>query len=160
MAEPVEPIQKRRLLRMTVAHYRQPNVSEEDFHHWVTEKHATQAAKLHAKNGIEGFSIYFAPKSFRNATAELNAKRGSPWVVRDYDAQVEFLFRDMETFYKGASDPDFQALQAEEEPFISGIHAEISIGWIETYVSEGRVVNVGDDGKPMYPTFKESNVAP
>lgn len=57
MAEPVEPIQKRRLLRMTVAHYRQPNVSEEDFHHWVTEKHATQAAKLHAKNGIEGFSI-------------------------------------------------------------------------------------------------------
>lgn len=52
-----EPIQKKRLLRMTVAHYRQPNVSEEDFYQWVTEQHASRAAKLHAKNGIEGFSI-------------------------------------------------------------------------------------------------------
>lgn len=52
-----EPIQKRRLLRMTVAHYRQPNVSEEDFYQWVTEQHASRAAKLHAKNGIEGFAI-------------------------------------------------------------------------------------------------------
>lgn len=55
-----EPIQKRRLLRMTVAHYRQPNVSEEDFYQWVTEQHAARAAKLHAKNGIEGFSIVSA----------------------------------------------------------------------------------------------------
>jgi hypothetical protein len=52
-----EPLQKKRLLRMTVAHYRQPNVSEEDFYQWVTEQHAARAAKLHAKNGIEGFSI-------------------------------------------------------------------------------------------------------
>ncbi|ORY71789.1 uncharacterized protein BCR38DRAFT_331970 [Pseudomassariella vexata] len=160
MPEPAEPIQKKRLLRMTVAHYRQPHVSEEDFHRWVTEQHAVRAAKLHAKNGIEGFSIYFAPKPFRDMTAELNAKRGRPWVVRDYDAQVEFFFRDMETFYKGASDPDFQALQAEEEPFISSIHAEISIGWIETYVSDGKVVNIGEDDKPNYPAFQESQVAP
>ncbi|KND88297.1 hypothetical protein TOPH_07100 [Tolypocladium ophioglossoides CBS 100239] len=160
MIEPAEPIQKRRLLRMTVAHYRQPHVSEEDFHRWVTEEHAARAAKLHAKNGIEGFSIYFAPKSFRDATAEINAKRGNPWVVRDYDAQVEFLFRDLETFYKGAADPDFQALQAEEAPFISGIHAEISIGWVETYVSDGTVVNIREDGKPNYPAFKELNATP
>lgn len=55
-----EPIQKRRILRMTIAHYRQPDVSEEDFHRWVTEQHAARAAKLHAKNGIEGFSIVSA----------------------------------------------------------------------------------------------------
>ncbi|KAL8721660.1 MAG: hypothetical protein Q9225_001709 [Loekoesia sp. 1 TL-2023] len=160
MVEPAEPIQKRRLLRMTVAHYRQPHVSEEDFHRWVTEQHAARGAKLHAKNGIEGYSIYFAPKSFRGMTAQLNAKRGNPWVVRDYDAQVEFLFRDMETFYKGASDPEFESLQAEEEPFISGIHAEISIGWIETYVSDGKVVNFREDGKPNHPAFEELNVPP
>lgn len=93
-------------------------------------------------------------------TAQLNAQRGGPWVVRDYDAQVEFLFRDMETFYKGASDVDFQALQAEEGAFISGIHAEISIGWVETYVSDAKVVNVGEDGKPTYPAFSEASVAP
>ncbi|KAL8909686.1 MAG: hypothetical protein Q9171_004931 [Xanthocarpia ochracea] len=104
-------------------------------------------SKLHAKNGIEGFSIYFAPKSFREMTTKLNDQRSNPWVVRDYDAQVEFLFRDMETFYKGASDPGFQSLQAKEEPFISGIHAEVSIGWIETYVNDGKVVNIREDGE-------------
>ncbi|KAI4235749.1 MAG: hypothetical protein LQ349_002952 [Xanthoria aureola] len=160
MALPSGPIQEKRLLRMTVAHYRQPHVSEEDFHRWVTEQHATRAAKLHAKNGIEGFSMYFAPQSFREMTTKLNTQRGNPWVVRDYDAQVEFLFRDMETFYKGASDLDFQALQAEEGPFISGIHAEISIGWIETYVSDGHVVNIREDGKPDYPAFMELSVPP
>ncbi|KAJ5400906.1 hypothetical protein N7465_011395 [Penicillium sp. CMV-2018d] len=155
-----EPIQKRRLLRMTVAHYRQPNVSEEDFYQWVTEQHAARAAKLHAKNGIEGFSIFFAPKSFRDFTAELNQMRGGPWRVRDFDAQVEFLFRDMETFYKGAADADFQALQKEEAPFISGEGAEISIGWVETYVSEGKVINLDETGKPTFPAFNEMSKRP
>ena len=73
---------------------------------------------------------------------------------------MEFLFRDMEAFFRGASDPEFQALQAEEEPFISGIHAEVSLGWVETYVSDGKVVNISEDGKPDFPAFKELSVAP
>ena len=93
-------------------------------------------------------------------TAQLNAERGSPWVVREHDAQVEFFFRDMETFYKGASDPEFQALRAEEEPFVSGHHAEVSIGWVETYVSDGKVVNIGENGRPDYPAFAQLSVAP
>jgi hypothetical protein len=60
-----EPLQKKRLLRMTVAHYRQSNVSEENFYQWVTEQHAARAAKLHAKNGIEGFSIVSTRSSRR-----------------------------------------------------------------------------------------------
>ena len=103
---------------------------------------------------------YFTPRSFRDAAQGLNAKRGNPWIVRDYDAQVEFLFRDMDTFYKGAADPDFQALQAEEAPFVSGIHAEVSIGWVQTYVKDGKIVNVCDDGKADYPGFKELSVSP
>lgn len=86
--------------------------------------------------------------------------RGNPWRIRDFDAQVEFLFRDMETFYKGAADADFQALQAEEGPFISGEGAEISIGWIETYVSDGKVVNFDEAGKPTFPAFTEMSKAP
>ncbi|KAF4170659.1 hypothetical protein CNMCM8694_004502 [Aspergillus lentulus] len=40
------------------AKYRQPNVSEEEFYHWATEQHAARAAKLHAKDGMQGFSIF------------------------------------------------------------------------------------------------------
>jgi hypothetical protein len=97
-------------------------------------------------------------------TAKLNALREShgqrPWVIRQHDAQVEFFFRDMETFYKGAADPDFQALQAEEGAFISGIHAEVSIGWVETFVSDGQIVNISDANESTYPPFKEVGIAP
>lgn len=64
----------------------------------------------------------------------------------------------METLYKGASDVDLQALKAEEEPFISGIHAEISIGWMERYVSGGRVVNIrGLEGRQIQVQIPKSD---
>lgn len=81
-------------------------------------------------------------------------------MIRQHDAQVEFFFRDMETFFRGAADPDFQALQAEEEPFISSIHAEVSIGWVETYVQNGQVVHISDANVSQYPPFEEIGVAP
>jgi hypothetical protein len=62
MAASAELLSKKRLLRMTVAHYKQPHVSDEDFHRWVTQKHAVPVARLHAKNGIEGFNIVCIPR--------------------------------------------------------------------------------------------------
>lgn len=50
-------IQKRRLLRLTLAHYRQADCSEEDLHRFVTVEHAAQAAKIHARHGVEGYAI-------------------------------------------------------------------------------------------------------
>jgi len=57
MAVSAEPLQKSRLLRLTVSHYRPSHISEEEFRRFVTEEHAVQAAKLHAKNGIEDYSV-------------------------------------------------------------------------------------------------------
>lgn len=97
-------------------------------------------------------------------TSKLNDIREShgqtSWVIRSHDAQVEFLFRDMETFFRGAADPDFQALQAEEEAYISDAKAEISIGWIETYVRDGKIVNINEAGVSTYPEFDEVSAAP
>lgn len=57
MTVSAEHLQKRRLLRLTVSHYRPSHISEEEFRRFVTEEHAVQAAKLHAKNGIEDYSV-------------------------------------------------------------------------------------------------------
>ena len=81
-------------------------------------------------------------------TAKLHPQRGIPWVVRDYDAQVDFAT--WRLFTKRHQIPSFQSLQAEEV-FVSSIHAEISIGCIETYVSDGNVVHVQEGGKADYP---------
>lgn len=53
----------------------------------------------------------FTPASFRKASRELNAQLGDKWVIRDYDLQVEFYFRDMSILPGLAADPDFQAMQ-------------------------------------------------
>ncbi|KAL4772036.1 hypothetical protein BDW60DRAFT_216758 [Aspergillus nidulans var. acristatus] len=81
-----EPRLKKRLLCMKVAHYRQPD-------------HASCAAKLHAKNGIEGYSIVFTPKSFRDSTSELNTMRRKPGpFIRGEGAEISICW--VETYVR------------------------------------------------------------
>ena len=47
--------QKKRLLRLTVAHYRKEDCAEEDFYRWATEVFIPQAVKIHSKHGLEGY---------------------------------------------------------------------------------------------------------
>ena len=62
--------------------------------------------------------------------------------------------RDMESVYATAADPDFAVLHQEEGPFVSRLHCVASVGWVEVYVENGRVVNLTKDGKPAYPSFE------
>ena len=50
------------------------------------------------------------------------------------------------------NDPDFQKLQSEEAPWIDAERAPIgaSLGWVEVYAEQGKVVNVTTDAKPAY----------
>ncbi|KXJ85214.1 hypothetical protein Micbo1qcDRAFT_128419 [Microdochium bolleyi] len=153
-------IKKQRLLRMTLSHYKNEECSEEEMHRFATEEHAVNAAKIHIRHGMEAYGIVFTPASFRQASKQLNAALGDKWVIRDYDLQVEFYFRDMATLSALAADPDFQAMQALEGPIVSRTHVEQSIGWVEMYIQDGKLVNVTADGKPTYPKFKEASVAP
>lgn len=91
-----------------------------------------------------------SPASFRAAAKALNAARGDRWLVRDHDFQVEFYLRDPAVLARIGADPEFQALQKTEGPYVSSIHVEAGLGWIETYMQDGKVVNLTDDGKPCY----------
>lgn len=50
-------VQKRRLLRLTIAHYRNENCTEEEMYRWGTEEHAVHAARIHARHGMEGYAV-------------------------------------------------------------------------------------------------------
>ncbi|KAJ1326015.1 EthD domain-containing protein [Microdochium nivale] len=153
-------IKKQRLLRMTLSHYKNEECSEEAMHRFVSEEHAVNAAKIHVRHGMEAYGIVYTPSAFRLASKQLNAALGDKWVIRDYDVQVEFYFRDMATLSALAADPDFHAMQALEGPIVSRTHVEQSIGWVETYIQDGKLVNVTDKGKPTYPGFEEMSAAP
>lgn len=67
---------------------------------------------------------------------------------------IEFYFRNLAELNKVNSDPEFQALQASEEPFVNRAHTVVSLSWVENYVDEGKVVNIVDD-KSTYPPYDE-----
>lgn len=50
-------VQKRRLLRLTLAHYRNENCTEEEMHRWSSEEHVVAAARIHARHGVEGYAL-------------------------------------------------------------------------------------------------------
>jgi len=84
------------------------------------------------------------------------AKRNNRgWVIDDHDLTVEFYFRSLADLGKLSADPEWQALQAEEEPYIDRRNTVVSLGWVEKYVGDGRVMNFGEDGKSAYPSYEE-----
>lgn len=85
----------------------------------------------------------------------MNRRRNRDWITDDHDMTVEFYFRSFEEMNRVTNDLDFQRLQAEEEPYINRTHNVVSLGWVETYVEEGKVVNV-ENGKSTYASWEES----
>jgi hypothetical protein len=55
------------------------------------------------------------------------------------------------------SDPDFQALQATEGPYVNLVHTVVTLGWVEKYVDNHEVVNFDENGKSLYPPWSELN---
>ncbi|GAQ04938.1 hypothetical protein ALT_2259 [Aspergillus lentulus] len=71
---------------------------------------------------------------------------------QDHDVTIEFYFRSFAELKRVNSDPEFQALQASEEPFVDPVRTVVSLSWVEKYVDEGKVVNIVDD-KSTYPSY-------
>ncbi|KAK7711085.1 hypothetical protein SLS57_008175 [Botryosphaeria dothidea] len=145
---------KQRLLRLSIAHYRSQNVSEEAFHRWAAEDHCARAAGIHARHGVEAYGMLFNLTATREAARELNERLGKKWVLDDHDVVVEFYLRDLEAVQRIIADPEFAKLQEEEAPWVDtersdgGVVAHLA--WVEVYVENGKVVHVGSDGKPTY----------
>lgn len=145
-----------RLLRMAISLYRNPGRTAPEAYDYAVNNFAIQAAKIHAKHGILGYNQVFTPLSVRQTMEEMNRRRNRNWVVDDHDMTVEFYFRSFAELAKVTNDPDFQRLQTEEEPYINRTHTVCTLGWVETYVENGQVVNVGQDDRSLYGSWEES----
>lgn len=53
-------------------------------------------------------------------------------------------------------DPDFQALVTGDEEVTDAQKGSVSAGWEEVYVENGKIVNVDEEGRSLYPGFKEA----
>ncbi|KAL5356909.1 hypothetical protein BJX96DRAFT_172042 [Aspergillus floccosus] len=144
---------KQRLLRIAVSHNRHPSLNEEQFHQWATKEHCARAARIHARHGIEAYGMLFSPETARTTVQNLNHQLGGRWRIDEHDVTVEFYLHSLDELTSVLEDPEFKALQQEEEPYVSGEDIVATLGWVETYVQDGRVVNVDSEGFPTYPKF-------
>ncbi|KAI2643454.1 hypothetical protein GGS21DRAFT_496428 [Xylaria nigripes] len=140
-----------RILRLSIAHYKNPSVSDEDFHHWATHEHCVRAAGIHKRHGVEKYGMVFNLPAARKELARIDKIVGGNWVIDDHDVIVEFYLQDTEGLIGILNDPDFAALQAAEGPWVDAGRGNIgaSLGWVETYLENSEPVNAAD-GKPTY----------
>lgn len=95
----------RRLFQWTVCAYRKPGMSEEDYHKYMSEKHAPLVRGLLAKYGI----IKFTMTHNTTETRKLMTKIAGPQFDNhaDYDSLVQAVFKDVEDFVRMKADPFF-----------------------------------------------------
>ena len=48
---------KERLLRLSVAHYHNENVTDQEFHKWVTENHCARVAPICQRHGVVSYGM-------------------------------------------------------------------------------------------------------
>ncbi|KAK3382608.1 hypothetical protein B0T24DRAFT_672576 [Lasiosphaeria ovina] len=143
-----------RLLRLTLQIYTKKEKPLEEGEKFSRE-YLSKVAGIHARNGIEIYQMVYTPAPFREALDGMNRRNKRGWVIDDHDITVEFYFRSFAELTRVNQDPEFQALQAAEGPYVNLVHTVAALGWVEKYVDGGRIVHLGADGKSTYPPWAE-----
>ncbi|KAK3180249.1 hypothetical protein K4F52_008335 [Lecanicillium sp. MT-2017a] len=142
--------QKQRVLRFNLAHYRKGDCSEENCHYFCTKLHAKQAATLHAKHGVLHYNQVYSTEATRMVLASFQQSLGAGWDMTRQDLRVELYVRDLATLRAIAADPEFATFHELEKPYLSSDHVAVSLGLVEVYIEDGKVVNLADDGSSEY----------
>lgn len=74
------------------------------------------------------------------------------WTINDHDIGIGFYVRSMDQLQALMADPEFQAMLAEEVDIIDPSRANLTLGWEEVYVEDGKVVNI-EGGAGTYPDY-------
>ncbi|KAJ5263498.1 hypothetical protein N7478_011103 [Penicillium angulare] len=147
------PNQTPRLIRLTIKFYKGEARQGGEGHDFARD-FIMKAAKLHAKQGIYKYQQCYSPRAYRTFMDDMNRRNKRGWVIEDHVVRIEFYFRSFAELNKVNSDPEFQAFQVSEEPFVNRVHTVVSLSWVENYVDESKVVNIVDD-KSTYPAYDE-----
>ncbi len=156
---------KQRLLRLTILQCKNPKLTDAEFHkHW-TEHHAPIASGWLARNGIIGYTQvrpipkhglqssliiiqYHTPPETRELAAGLAGYAGGK--LAPFDAHVEFIVQSVDDLMKATADPEYPLkMQPDEGCMFEHGKMQMTVGWVETYVQDGEVVNIVD-GKSAF----------
>ncbi|KAI1197673.1 hypothetical protein F5X97DRAFT_301669 [Nemania serpens] len=131
------------LLKFTVQHYKNPNVSDEAFMKWYQEEHRPRMIRLVHKHKVDRYALYLTPSFLRVAFQEdLQKFRGKEgWKMAVFDATTTYWVKDPETLRNMLSDPEWDAqVQDVEDGWIDKDRASVLVGWETVSVEDGRII--------------------
>ncbi|KAI0506647.1 hypothetical protein F5B22DRAFT_622760 [Xylaria bambusicola] len=134
-----------RVLRMSGISYRKEGVSEEEFHRF-SRSHAVACAKIHEKHGILKYQMAYSSSSLQ----ALGHSMRTPYQVNKHDLEIEYYFKDVATLLAISNDEEFKNLHVEAEPYFDQDRSKVTLTWIETYVENGKIVNINSEGESLY----------
>ncbi|KAF1970610.1 hypothetical protein BU23DRAFT_556570 [Bimuria novae-zelandiae CBS 107.79] len=129
----------RRLFQWTVCAYRKPGMSEDDYHTYMSEKHAPLVKGILAKYGIIRFTMVHNTDEDKKKMAKIAGPQFEAFA--DYDSFVQAVFEDVECFVRMKADPYFiEVVGPDHENFADTKRSRHSVGWLEDCVLDGKAV--------------------
>ncbi|CZT15469.1 uncharacterized protein RCC_01326 [Ramularia collo-cygni] len=127
-------------LCLTILGYRKAGLSEEAYRNHMTTVSAPITKPLMAKYGIKRWTQIHN----QAATRELMGHLFDSQMVNlaDYDCFSQVVFESIEDYKKIKQDPVYKAkLMHDHELFADTKNSKMTIGWIEEFVNNGKVVD-------------------
>ncbi|OAR02342.1 hypothetical protein LLEC1_04193 [Akanthomyces lecanii] len=134
----MSPGEKPRSLVWTVCAFRKPSMTEDEFHHYMTNVHAPLVRDALVRHGITRYSM----SHFDSASKALLAQVMDPQFVNDsgYDMVTQIRFPDIQCFINFKNDPFYKdRIMADHDRFTDPERVFLSVGWVEDHVVDGVV---------------------
>ncbi|KUI61329.1 hypothetical protein VP1G_08507 [Cytospora mali] len=124
------------LLKFSAHHYRAEGVDEQAFAKWYQEEQVPRMMNLLKKHGIDRYKL-----------EDLDKLKGTlpGWKMAPYDVSSSYWVSDPDKLRGLLTDPDWDGkVVAFEKDWIDTSKAEVQIGWENTYLEDGEIVNVSE----------------
>ncbi|KAL3473671.1 EthD domain-containing protein [Aspergillus californicus] len=124
---------------LTICAHRKPDISEDDYHRYLSEHHA-QIVKTHlVQAGIVGYTMTHNTAETKTMMKRIfgNFPEGK---TADYDCFIQILFRDVEDYIRAKNDPYYQeVILPDHANFADNERTVFVTGWVHTLILDGKL---------------------
>ncbi|KAK4982477.1 hypothetical protein LTR50_007717 [Elasticomyces elasticus] len=132
--------EKKRYLCLTICGFRRPGISEEDYRNHMVNVSAPLTKDLMVKYGVKRWTQIHNQSTTRAMMTQLFDHQMVQ--LADFDCFSQVFFEDLDGYKRMKQDPWYKKhLVGDHEKFADVKRSSMTIGWVEEYIRDGRVVD-------------------
>ncbi|KAJ5232892.1 hypothetical protein N7468_005848 [Penicillium chermesinum] len=129
-------------VKLTITHYRKPQHTHEAFINWMVESHLRVAIPVFKKHGLISYHLFVTPPAMNLSLKEEMAPIKPSWDFAGYDCVIEYIVPSFQIMRNIMSDPGWQESLKDQDDWVDGPKALLSIGHSIPYLLNGEAVNL------------------